>query len=48
MKETTGGDYEIAFSSIGVLADCDCTTTSMRADKMKYEDFGAEMQHVQV
>ena len=38
----------MAFSSIGVLADCDCTTTSMRADKMPLLDLGDEVQHAQV
>ena len=28
-KVANNVEYEIAFSSIGVLSDCDCATTSM-------------------
>ena len=32
----------MAFSSIGVLSDCDCATTNMTAAKMPHGDYAPE------
>ena len=38
----------MAFSSIGVLSDCDCTTTSMASVKMPFKNFAPEALPLQI